>query len=67
MEAVKLQRMAKAQLIEKLEHHHYRDSLFRETERIAKMGYYEWNYEDVYFNRDVGVDYCGDSRVCVLG
>lgn len=45
MEDVKLQRMTRAQLLEKLEHHHYRETLFHETERIAHIGYYEWNYD----------------------
>jgi len=42
---VKLQRMTKAQPVEKLEHQHYREALFHETERIAHIGYYQWNYE----------------------
>ena len=45
MEDAKLQSMTKSELIEKLERQYYQNTIFHETERIANIGYYEWDFE----------------------
>ena len=45
VEDAKLQSMTKSELIEKLERQYYQNTIFHETERIANIGYYEWDFE----------------------